>query len=43
MTTISSDIKIEYCTCGRQLIYIAFKPNTKIKLQCVVCDKPKSR
>ena len=38
----TSDIKIEYCKCGRQKIYIAFKPETEIKLQCIVCDKPKS-
>ena len=41
MTT--SNIKIQYCPkCGRTKIYIAFKPETEPRLQCVVCDKPKS-
>lgn len=40
--TIIPDIKVEYCECGRQKLYIAFKPDSEIKLQCIVCDKPKS-
>ena len=50
MTTLNT--KIEYCPiCGKQKIYIAFKPDIKlndgfdievVKLQCIVCDKPKS-
>ncbi len=38
----TSDIKIEYCKCERVKVYIAFRPDSEIKLQCIVCDKPKS-
>lgn len=36
-----TNIEVKYCSCGRLKIYIAFKPNTKIKLKCTDCDKPK--
>lgn len=40
MTVINT--QTEYCSkCNRLKFYIAFKPSSKIKLQCIVCDKPK--
>lgn len=37
----TTDIKTQYCEkCGKPKIYIAFKPDTEIRLQCINCDKP---
>lgn len=39
MTVTSTPVV--YCEqCGERKLYIAFKPDNKIKLQCIKCDNP---